>query len=183
MRRFLGVSAFATVVAGVGLVSAPVGAQDYPIFDIPLDTVERGDEGTELLLATEGIPTEDVGRECDVSAESANNSSVHPNTDLIVRSGGSEVEIVDVEQEADGTMEATGTLVLDSEVSVLVRFGPDEVFSGGMVVTLDCPTPPPSTTAPPVTDAPTTTTTEPETVTVTPAAPAQPVPAEPNFTG
>jgi hypothetical protein len=168
MRRSLGALAFAMV--GAGVVSAPVGAQDPPGFDIPLETVERGDEGSELLLATEPVPAEDVGRECDVVVEGANNSSVHPNTDLLVRSGDSEVEMLDVEREADVRTEATGTIVLDTEVSVFVRFGPDKVFSGGLVVTFDCPTPPPTTTTAPPEAGP-------------PAPPAPPVVDPPSFTG
>jgi hypothetical protein len=160
-------------MAGVGLVSAPVGAQDHPGLVIPLETVERGEEGSEFLLATEPVPAEDVGRECDVVVEGANNSSVHPNTDLLVRSGDSEVEVVDVEREPDVGTEVTGTIVLDTAVSVFVRFGPDEVFSGGLVVTLDCPTPPPTTT--------TTTSAPPEAG--PPAVPAQPVVGVPDFTG
>lgn len=181
MRRSWGVFAF--TVAGAAFVAAPAGAQDHPSFDIPLETVERGEEGSELLLGTETVPAEDTGRECDVVAESANNHSVHPNTDLLVRSGDSEVEVLDVEQESDGTIEATDTLVLDTEVSVFVRFGPDEVFSGGLVVTLDCPTPPPTTTVP---SSPTTTVTTVPPEVAPPAAeipPAQPVVGPPTFTG
>jgi hypothetical protein len=175
MRRFLGVMTFA--VASAGFVASPVWAQDHLGFDIPLDTVARGEEGSEHLLATEPAPAEDVGRECDVVVEGANNPSVHPNTDLLVRSGDSEVEVLDVERASDARTEATGTIELDTEVSVFVRFGPDEVFSGGLVLTLDCPTPPSTTTT-----GSTTTTAPPEAPTP-PAAPAQPVTGQPSFVG
>jgi hypothetical protein len=172
MRRFLGAMAFAVAIAG--FASVPVWAQDRPGFDIPLDTVVRGEDGSVHLLATEPVAPDDVGRECEVVVEGANNSSVHPNTDLLVRSGDSEVEVLDVERAPDVRTEATGTIVLDTEVSVLVRLGPDEVFSGGLVMTLDCPTPPTTTT---------TTTTAPPEAPAPPAAPAQPVPGLPGFVG
>jgi hypothetical protein len=169
MRRSLGVTALA--VACAGFVSTPVWAQSHPRLDIPLDTVVRGEDGSEHLLATEPVPAEDVGRGCDVVVEGANNSSVHPNTDLLVRSGDSEVEVLDVERAPDARTEATGTVVLDSEVLVFVRLGADEVFSGGLVMTLDCPIPPSSTTTTAPPEAP------------PPAAPAEPVTGQPSFVG
>jgi hypothetical protein len=171
MRRYLGALAFA--VAGVGFASAPVWAQDDPGFDIPLDTVVRGEEGSVHLLATEPVAAQDVGRECEVVVVGANNPSVHPNTDLLVRSGDSEVEVLDVERAPDVITEATGTIVLDTEVSVSVRLGADEVFSGGLVMTLDCPTPPSTTTTESTTP----------TAPTPPAAPAQPVTGQPSFVG
>jgi LPXTG-motif cell wall-anchored protein len=155
MRRFLGVMTFAVVA--VGFMSVPAWAtEDQPVLEIPLDTVVRGEPGSEHLLATEQVAAENVGRECDVVAEGANNESTHPDTDLLVRSGGSEVVALDVERAPGVTTEASGTIVLGSDVSVFVRLGPDGVFSGGLVVTLDCAPPPPTTTT--TTEAPTTTT-------------------------
>ena len=179
MRRILGVSVFA--VACAGFVTTPVGAQDdHPSFDIPLDTVIRGGVGTEHELASAPVPAEDVGHGCEVVVEGANNESVHPNNDLIVRSGGSEVEALDVEREPEAITEATGTLVLGTDISVHVRLGADKVFSGGMVVTIDCPIPPTTTT----TTVPATTTTAPPAATPpAPAPPAQPVPGQPTFVG
>jgi LPXTG-motif cell wall-anchored protein len=83
---------------------------------------------------------------------------VHPGTNLIVRSGDSEVVVPDVEREPGAVTPATGTPVLGTEITVSVQFGPDEVFSGGLVVTVDC-------TQTTTTTESTTTTTEPETTT------------------
>jgi hypothetical protein len=84
-----------------------------------------------------------VGQECSVVVEGLNNESVHPGTDLLVRSGTSEVVASDVERAPNAVTEATGTLVLGTEVTVYVRLGPDGVFSGGLVVTAECePVPP-----------------------------------------
>jgi hypothetical protein len=141
MRRLLGVVAFAVVTAGLG--SAPAWAQDPTVIEIPLSTVVEGAPGSEHLLATAPVAPADVGRECSVVVEGVNNESVHPDTDVLVRSGTSEVVAPDVEREPNAVTEATGTLVLGSEVSVFVRLGPDGVFSGGLVVTAECvPAPP-----------------------------------------
>jgi hypothetical protein len=158
-----------------------VGAQDdesHPSLEIPLDTVARGGVGAEEELAVEEIPAEAVGWSCDVVAAGENNESVHPNNDIIVRSGDSSVELLDVEREAGAVTEGSGTVTLGETLTVHVRFGADKVFSGGMVLSIDCPTPP----------APTTTTTTPATTTTappaeTPAPPAVPVPGEPDYTG
>jgi hypothetical protein len=139
MRRLLGVVAFAVVT---GFVSLPASAQGEPVLEIPVDTVVQGAPGSEHLLATVAVAPEDVGRECGVVVEGVNNESAHPNTDLLVRSGGGEVVALDVEREPNVTTEATGTLVLGTDVSVFVRLGPDGVFSGGLVVTVECVPPP-----------------------------------------
>jgi LPXTG-motif cell wall-anchored protein len=172
MRRFLGVMASAVVATGFAAV--PAWAQEQAVVEIPLDTVVRGEPGSEHLLATESIAPEDAGRECRVAAEGVNNESIHPNTDLLVRSGGSEVVVPDVEREPDVRTEAAGTIVLGTDVSVFVRLGPDGVFSGGLVVTIECapaPTTTTTTTEKPTTTVSTTTTTAESTTTTSPAAP------------
>ena len=141
MKRLLGVLASA-VVAG-GLAAAPASAQ-ATVIEIPIDTVVRGTAGSEHLLVTAPVDPADVGQECNVVVEGQNNESVHLGTDLIVRSGTSEVVASDVERAPNAVTEATGTLVLGPDVTVSVRLGPDGVFSGGLVVTAECqpPTPP-----------------------------------------
>ena len=135
MRRLLGVLMFAVVT---GFVSLPAAAQGEPILELPIDTVARGDAGTEALLATVDIAPGDVGRTCTVVVAGENNTSIHPDTDLIVRSGQTTVVAEDVERAPGAITEAEGELVLASQVTVSVRFGPDEVFSGGLVLTLEC---------------------------------------------
>jgi hypothetical protein len=170
------VAAFAVAVAG--FAATPAGAQDHPSFDIPLDTVIRGDEGSEHVVETATVPEEDLGRGCEVVVAGENNDSVHPNNDIIVESGGSSVEALDVEREPEAVTEATGTLTLGEEITVSVRLGSDEVFSGGLMVTVDCPIPPTPTTS-----TTSTTTTVPEAPTPAPAPPAMPVPGQPTYTG
>ena len=170
MRRLVAVVASAVVVAGLG--SAAGWAQEPPLIEIPIDTVVEGAPGSEHQVATAAVAPEDQGRECTVAAEGVNNESRHPDTDLLVRSGGGEVVAPDVEREPEAHTEASGTLVLGSEVTVFVRLGSDGIFSGGMVVTVEC--------APPATSTTTAVTTPPAPEA---APPAVPVPAEPNFTG
>jgi LPXTG-motif cell wall-anchored protein len=169
MHRYLGGVALAVVtVVTVGVVTGPASAQEGepPIIDIPLDTVVEGAAGTEAQLTVVDVDPDDVGKECSVVADGANNESVHEGTNLIVRSGDSEVTVPDVEREPGIVTPATGTLVLGEQVTVSVQFGPDEVFSGGLVVTVDCTESP--TTTEPTTTVPASTTTEPPPPTTAP---------------
>lgn len=180
MRRLLGVIAFGMATAG--FAAPPAWAQDQPVIEIPLDTVVRGDPGSEHELATVASDPEDVGLECDVAAEGVNNESPHPDTDLLVRSGDAEVVVPDVEREPGAVTEAADTITLGPDVSVFVRLGPDGIFSGGLVLTLDCmsmetTTTTTSTTTTTVVETTTTTnspttTTVPSTTTSVPVVPA-----------
>ena len=63
---------------------------------------------------------------------------MHPDNDLIIRSGTSEVVLQNVEDVPGGSVEAAGTLVLGPEVTVTLHMGPDAVFSAGLDVVIDC---------------------------------------------
>ena len=112
-------------------------AADFDV-EIPGGTRE-GDPGTLHTLATQPVDPEFQGRQCGVIAVAVNQHSVHPNSDLLVRSGGTEVVVRDVEAAPNVTVEGEGTLILGEEIVVVVRFGEDGIFSGAMTVTLDCP--------------------------------------------
>lgn len=142
--------ALLTVLAGLVVVAAPaLQAQEAPgpgsTIDIELDFESgvHGDEGTELLLVTEPVPADLVGATCDAVADGSNNESVHPNSDLIIRSA-NEVVIPDVEAIPNSVTPAPegSRLILGETVPVAVRFGADGVFSGGFVVRLTCSTTP-----------------------------------------
>jgi len=105
---------------------------------IPLDTVAFIPWDSHRLLATEPVPAEFAGQSCEVLAISRNQDSVHLDNDLIVASGASQVVLENVEDEPGGVVEAAGTLVLGSEVTVTLHMGPDEVFSAGLDVVVDC---------------------------------------------
>jgi hypothetical protein len=105
---------------------------------IPLDTVVYIPWDSNRLLATEPVPDQFAGQNCGVSGISRNQDSVHPDNDLIVRSGASEVTLENVEDEPGETLHAAGTLTLGSEVTVTLHMGPDAIFSAGIDVIIDC---------------------------------------------
>ena len=88
----------------------------------------------------------------------------------------SEVVVGGVEDTAFQTTPKSAEIVLGSTITVSLVMGPDEVFSGGLTLSFDCPPPPTtttSTTQPPVstTEAPRVLTSE---VTVAPTTVAVP---------
>lgn len=113
----------------------------------------------EGIFDTLKVDPEIVGDTVEVKAIGQNNGSVHLGNDLIVASGGTEVVLLDVERESNATTEGDGPLVLDDEVTLALRLGVDDVFSGGLTLTFTCPepevpvvpTPPTTPTTPPVT--------------------------------
>ncbi|MGF1616808.1 MAG: hypothetical protein ACFCU2_03245, partial [Acidimicrobiia bacterium] len=135
-QRLLVVAAAVAVLASLVAFSAPAAWASIDI-SIPIDTQARGPVGSQQLLAT--ADTDDLeGRECSVSATSENQSSVHPNNNLIVASGSTSVTLYDVESEPGGTVHADGLLTLGSTVTVTLVFGGDQRFSAGIVVNIDC---------------------------------------------
>lgn len=145
------VGALGTIVlAGAGTAQAQI-----PDLIVPIDTVLTGQSlGNEVLVASETVPAGLVGQTCDVQAVAVNQASVHPDNDLIIRTGTSEVDILDVERGTDIVTPATGQVTFGPVVDVYVRMGPSTVFSAGMDVHFFCtppPTTPPPTTAPPTT--------------------------------
>jgi hypothetical protein len=144
-----------TGLLGVLSLATTVAAQedDFQII-VPISTVVMAPEGSETALSTTSTPDELVGETCEVTARSQNQSSVHPDNDLVVASNGSQITLHDVEALPGGVVTAADTLVLGEEIVITLIMGPDEVFSAGIEVRFQCP--PPSTT----TTEPTTTTTE-----------------------
>lgn len=165
-RRTAGV----VVLLGVSTVALglPIraGAQDVSI-EIPLNTVVRGEEGSEHVLASEEVPADLVGSECSVTAVATNQRSVHPGNDLVVSSSGDQVVLEDVEGEAFGERTAEGSLTLGTELTVTLILGPDGRFSAGIDVEVLCPGPETTTTTTTEPTVPTSSTTLPETTTTT----------------
>lgn len=138
-RRLSGI--FVSVTLLFALVGPASAASDDFEVRIPVNTVVRDvAPGTVVPLTDPPVasPADLVGRECTVVARSENQSSVHPDNDLIVATGESDVRIKDVESAAGLTTNATGRVILGSDVSVLLVMGPDGVFSAGIDVTVDC---------------------------------------------
>jgi hypothetical protein len=157
---------FALSAALVALLLVGVPIASASIIEIPINTVVRAEVGSTTLLTTYNTPTELVGVNCLVTATAKNQSSTHPNNDLIVASGTDSITLLDVERSGGVVTESSEYLTLGPAITVSLRMGPDKIFSGGLVVNLECPPPDTSTTT--TTSTPTTTTTEPTTTTTGP---------------
>lgn len=130
-----GLGALVLVAMLMGVV--PVLAATVDI-SVPLDTVVTGPAGSQYVLAVVDVPVESRGETCDATAISTNQSSEHPDSNLVVSSATS-VEILDVEKTAFGTVHAGGLMTLADAITVTLTLGPDGVFSGGISVEIDCP--------------------------------------------
>ena len=140
MRRIKVGARAATILFIVWSVTMAIGsAAAAEIITIPIDTVVYGKDGAVKVIDPPGavsVPADRVGNQCSVHAIAKNNGSVHPNTDLIVTSGGSSVTVFNVEREGGGRTDGDGLITLGETVKIEVRFGADGVFSGGFVVGL-----------------------------------------------
>lgn len=106
--------------------------------EIPITTHSKGDQGSEKQLTTKAVKN----GEYTVRVETMNQQSVHPNSDIVIRSGDSKVVVNDVESASFVEKNAEGTLTVGNDtVSVYVVFGADKVFSGGVKVVLTEVTP------------------------------------------
>lgn len=127
-------------MASAATHNAEVAAQSGRVIELPVATSGEGHPDSETVVSTAHVPN----GEYSVQVVSLNQESVHPGTDMIVRSGNDQVVVEDVESEAFKEATASGTLeVRDGEVSLVVRIGSDGVFSGGMKVVMNEVTPPP----------------------------------------
>lgn len=160
IRRIAG--AFTGFLMVFSLMTTVAAQDDDFEIIVPISTVVMAPEGSETVLSTTPTPEELIGETCEVSARSENQSSVHPDNDLVVESGGSQIVLDDVEAEPGGVVTATGTLVLGEEIVITLIMGHDEVFSAGIEVRFNCPPAAVTTT----TEATTTTTAGTTTTTV-----------------
>jgi hypothetical protein len=132
--------------------SVPVsvaGGVDGFAFEIPEGPpYPRGAPGSVVPVLTVDVDKAFQGLECNVAETSTNNESTHPNTDILLASGGATVEILDVETESNATSTGSGSLVLGSTIAASIRLGADGVSSLGFTVAVDCtsekPTPDPT---------------------------------------
>ena len=166
--------AILTAVMAVFALMTTVGAQsnEYDI-SIPVDTVVRAAEGSKTLLVSVDVPAEAQGQTCSVTIDTANQESRHPFNDLSIESGSSAVVAENVEREPGIVIQVPGVLTLGSTVDIYLLMGPDEVFSGGLDVILDCETVETTTTT-----VEETTTTVPEETTTVPVEPTTTTPVE-----
>lgn len=130
-----------TVLLPPAAASAQTSTQYQEV--IPVTTIQRGNPGSEIQLGERNIEDQYVGMTCTVTAVAENQSSVHPNNDLIIRSGMSSVTLENVEREANGLTTANGSLTLSDTATLSLRFGEDGVFSAGITINLVCTMPEP----------------------------------------
>lgn len=133
MRRF----SIALTLLMTLILAAPALAQDSS-FTIAVEGVADGAEGDVIQVAEQAVDPALVGASCTVTASTENNSSVHPGNELIIATGGTEGTIPGVEEQPGQTLTLAGSVVLGETVTVSLRFGPDGVTSGGVVLTFDC---------------------------------------------
>ena len=109
-----------------------------------------GAPGSTLVLATQTVESEEVGRSCQVSIDVHNNESVRQGTDLLVSSAGVSLTAANVEALAGDAPEVPlGSLVLGATVTGSVRFGPRGEASTAATIVVDCPDAPITPTPPP----------------------------------
>lgn len=192
--RISGRAAITLVVAtfAVGLGVVPAGADDD--LTVNPDEIISAEPGSVVTVAEEPIPAQLVGQVCTVRIATANGSSVHPGNVAIVATGDHVVETPGVEDSPEGQVTHIDSLTLGETLSIRLRLGPEGLSSLGFSVVVDCPEPatapaqvasPPEQTTPQVSTAEETP--EESTPTVLPAQqvapPADPVTANPTFTG
>jgi hypothetical protein len=139
-RRRIGIVS----LVAVGLLLLWPGAQAGALDDIVVEyEVVRGAPGDVVELVTAPVGADEVGMICVITAVSDNNTSTHPNSDLIIETNGDSFTISDVEAAPEQKKQESSVegVELGDKVTVSVRLGEDGVFSGGVVLTSDCAEP------------------------------------------
>lgn len=126
------------VAASQLLVGSASATSSSKTINIPIDTVVRAEQGSTKTLQTTRVAASDKGRACSVKAEAANQRSIHPGNNLVVKSGDTMVVLRDVERSAGVMTNGSGKLTLDDEITVSLTMGKDKVFSGGLEVKIEC---------------------------------------------
>ena len=173
-RRRLIVLAYAAVLVLVTLAAMTFAeaALKRVMVSVDINNVVRGAEG-EIKPARDPIPVADlglaVGQVCVVGLEGFNPGSEHDGNDLILGTGGATLVAPNFEEFTGKVTAVEAVMTLGEYVTFDVLLGEDEVSSGGLTATFDCPPPEPPTTT--TTVAPTTTTTVAPTTTTTTTLP------------
>jgi hypothetical protein len=167
MRRILPASACVAVV-----IMGPVAMAQSVDIVIEVETVAHSSG----VLTTEAVPSELMGATCQVTATAENQSSVHPDSNLIITSGSDSITLLDVERAPGAVTTASETLTLSSEITVSLEIGPDGIFSGGITVVAACDSAPSPSPSPTTTETPSPTPSE------APTESPSPSPTEPSAT-
>lgn len=141
-------------LGALGIIAGALGSAEAASDDIviTLDKSASGAPGDVITLGSQSVAGRYVGLTCQGTYSASNNASVHPDTQLIISSGGSSVTINGVEDAPGATRTATQPLTLGDTITIAVRLGPDGVASmAGEAVTMDCPAAATTTSSPPST--------------------------------
>lgn len=128
----------AAVVASGVFSHSGIAHATSPQITIPVNSVVRGQAGSEHVLAEETVDEIYRTMICTVIATAKNQGSVHPNNDLYINSGTDSVVLSDVERESNVLTTANKELKMDEKLTVTLKLGQDKVFSGGLDVKLTC---------------------------------------------
>jgi LPXTG-motif cell wall-anchored protein len=143
--RFLAL-AFVAVLSTAATIDIAAGQSPSFGLDLPLTSAD-GTAGAVIELASVPVPSELVGQTCNATFESENNGSIREGSDLILSSGASSLELVNVERSTPLVLTTSGPLTLATALAVSVRLGPEGEFSGGGAAsTVICAEPPTTTT-------------------------------------
>jgi hypothetical protein len=136
-RKLLVAIGVVTAVAGLSADRA-MASHAYTQISIPVETVIEAPEGSTTELAAQPVPEGFADHMCEVRAHAENQESTHPDNDLVVESGSSSVLLRNVEAEPGQVVEADQMLELGDVITVSLIMGPDEVFSAGIEVIVEC---------------------------------------------
>ncbi len=140
------------MAAGLGVVVAPVGAETISV-PIP-QTAVKGEPGSTVLLGSQTVDPELQGRSCDVAVSATNQVSEHPGNTLVITSGDSSMVVAGIEDVANATTNASGTLTLGPTINVSVKLGNSNITSLGSSLTVTCTPVPVQPPTPPVVSPP-----------------------------
>jgi len=167
MKRFtFSLVLFVTMAMTIVTTGTVASAQSDGL-TIPASTVIRGEAGDVVELGRIPVDTARAGPLCTWQATVTNQTSTHPNSDILLESNGTTLVLADVESAPNKVTSNSGSVWLADEVVVSVRLGSEGLFSGRMEVTIDYSNCPPTTTTEPSTTEPPTVTTEEATTTTT----------------
>jgi hypothetical protein len=139
-------------------VPTTAGAQD-DVLTIDFDDVVFASAGAIVPVGSVAVGADLQGRTCLTSVVTANQSSIHPENDLLIATGGSMARIEDVEDFTNGTNSWLVDITLGSSIDMSVEMGPDGISSLGFTVEIDCSKPLAGSTVPVLASSVTTTTT------------------------
>jgi hypothetical protein len=108
-------------------------------------------EGDVVPLLNQPVPEAQQGLVCSGVAAAKNNESVHIDNDLVLKTGTTQATMLNVEGSDGKVTPLSGAVTLGTEIIVDLVMGPEGIFSGAIVITLDCDEPP-TPTEPPTTE-------------------------------